>query len=229
MPETTTIVNTAPAVPPLATEIGTPPPVKPGWQTTEFWMKLAAILLSTLFASGAITNNTVLAVAGMAAAILGSLGYAVNRGMVKAAASKGAVVTASVQPVMRTLAPVLAVLVLAFSAPACGPAAPIIATGGQIVVDCVSQNRDQIEALVGAFWNAITNGASWSTVEQQAIANGETLGGCAFAEVVQKFLAPPPGRAAPPAAEGQAARRALEDFRTKHARGATFHTPAGNL
>lgn len=60
-------------------------PVKPGYKTTEFWLKLAALLLSTLFASGVMTSNTVLAVAGVAASILTALGYAVTRAMVKAA------------------------------------------------------------------------------------------------------------------------------------------------
>lgn len=111
----------------------------------------------------------------------------------------------------------------------CGPAAPVIAAGGAIIVDCISQDRDQIVALGAALWNAVMHGASWSEVEKQAIANGETIGGCALAETVQKYLAPPPGRAAPDPDSGRAARAALEDFRGKHARGATFKTPAGDL
>lgn len=62
--------------------------VKPGWKTSEFWKGSAAILLSTLFASGVLTNNVVLAIAGIAASMLGSMGYAVSRTMVKSSAAK---------------------------------------------------------------------------------------------------------------------------------------------
>lgn len=57
--------------------------VKPGWRTSEFWLKIAATGLSALFASGLITNNTTLAIAGIAAAELGSFGYTVLRSQVK--------------------------------------------------------------------------------------------------------------------------------------------------
>lgn len=57
--------------------------VKPGWKTSEFWMKIAANGLTALFASGLITNNTALAIAGIAAAELGSFGYTVMRTQAK--------------------------------------------------------------------------------------------------------------------------------------------------
>ena len=60
-----------------------PAPVKPGWQTTEFWLSLAATLLSALFAAGVLTNSTALAIAGIAATILTALGYTVSRALVK--------------------------------------------------------------------------------------------------------------------------------------------------
>jgi hypothetical protein len=72
---------------PLSTDtpviLATVPP-KPGFRTSEFWLKVAAMLLTALFASGAVTNNTVLAVAGIAASMLGALGYTVARSLVKA-------------------------------------------------------------------------------------------------------------------------------------------------
>lgn len=58
-------------------------PAKPGFYTSEFWLKVAAMLLTALFASGALTNSTALAIAGIAATILGALGYTVSRTMVK--------------------------------------------------------------------------------------------------------------------------------------------------
>lgn len=71
--------DTAVTVTPIAA------PVKPGWRTSEFWLKLAATGLSALFVSGLITNNTELAIAGIVAAELGSFGYTVMRTSAKAA------------------------------------------------------------------------------------------------------------------------------------------------
>lgn len=65
----------------------TPPaPVTPGYKTTEFWLKIAAMLLTAAYASGALTNSTALSIAGIAATILGALGYTVARTMLKAGA-----------------------------------------------------------------------------------------------------------------------------------------------
>ncbi len=64
----------------------TPVPPKPGYKTTEFWLKIGALALSAVFASGALTNNTALAIAGIAATVLTALGYTVSRTVLKAAA-----------------------------------------------------------------------------------------------------------------------------------------------
>jgi hypothetical protein len=71
------------------TDTATPVPtaVTPGYKTTEFWLHLAALLLTALFASGVIpTSGTAAQVAAIAASLLGSVGYSVGRSMVKAAA-----------------------------------------------------------------------------------------------------------------------------------------------
>lgn len=75
----------APAPLPTATALA-----KPGWQTSEFWKGLAAMALTALFASGILTNNTALAIAGIAASMLTSMGYTVSRTMVKSGAAKAA-------------------------------------------------------------------------------------------------------------------------------------------
>lgn len=63
-----------------------PAPTKPGYKTTEFWLKCAALLLTALFASGAIpTSGTAATIAAIAATMLGALGYTVSRSLVKAA------------------------------------------------------------------------------------------------------------------------------------------------
>lgn len=57
---------------------------KPGYKTTEFWLTLAATVLSLVFASGALGAGGVdLQIAGIIASVLGALGYTVTRGGVK--------------------------------------------------------------------------------------------------------------------------------------------------
>lgn len=61
-------------------------PKKPGYRTTEFWLGLAATLLTALYAGGAIpTTGKVATVAAIAATALVALGYTVTRANVKAA------------------------------------------------------------------------------------------------------------------------------------------------
>jgi hypothetical protein len=62
---------------------------KPGYKTTEFWLATGATLLSALFASGVLAEGSLaLKIAGIAATVLGALGYAVVRGAVKKAQAK---------------------------------------------------------------------------------------------------------------------------------------------
>lgn len=80
--QTTSIVP----VPPGPT---TPPP-KPGFQTSEFWLKVAAFALTTLLASGAIPTNGQLAqIVAMASTMLGSIIYTASRTSVKNASQEG--------------------------------------------------------------------------------------------------------------------------------------------
>jgi lysophospholipid acyltransferase (LPLAT)-like uncharacterized protein len=59
-------------------------PPKPGYQTTEFWAGLAAMLLTAAYASDAIPTGSVAEkIAAIAATILTTLGYSVVRGITK--------------------------------------------------------------------------------------------------------------------------------------------------
>lgn len=59
-------------------------PAKPGYKTTEFWLSLAAMLLSAAWASGAISDGgTIDKVIGMVASVLTALGYTVARSKAK--------------------------------------------------------------------------------------------------------------------------------------------------
>lgn len=56
-----------------------------GAKSSEFWLTLAATLLSFLFASGVIPTGSWIEMAlGIGATILGALGYQVSRTIVKA-------------------------------------------------------------------------------------------------------------------------------------------------
>lgn len=59
--------------------------IEPGWRSTELWLKVAAMLLTALYASGVIpTGGPAATVAAIAATMLGALGYTVARSYVKA-------------------------------------------------------------------------------------------------------------------------------------------------
>lgn len=117
--------NPVPAPPPTATV------VTPGFRTSEFWLKVAAIALTALFASGVIpTSGPVATVAAIAATMLGALGYTVARSFVKAAG-----------------AAVLALALLAGGTQtACG-ATSKAALGD--AVDCTTADRVKLEGQFG--------------------------------------------------------------------------------
>jgi hypothetical protein len=102
--------------------------------------------------------------------------------------------------------------------------------GSDTVISCIEQNAGSIAASVADTWARCRppGGAiDWACVENHAITDGKLIGGCALADIVQEYLTPPAGRAAP--VDGLAARGALEDFRSKHAGGATYRTAKGDI
>jgi uncharacterized membrane protein len=61
-------------------------PVKPGYQTTEFWLTSAATLVGLLIASGIIPTSGIWPqIVAVISSVLSSLGYSIGRSMVKAA------------------------------------------------------------------------------------------------------------------------------------------------
>ena len=59
---------------------------KPGYKTTEFWLKVVALLLTILYASDAIpVGGEIDKLMAIGATVLGALGYTVSRTMVKRA------------------------------------------------------------------------------------------------------------------------------------------------
>ena len=60
--------------------------VKPGWKTTEFWVTVICALGSLLWGAGVLAPEgagTADKIFGCVAAALGSLGYAISRGLAK--------------------------------------------------------------------------------------------------------------------------------------------------
>lgn len=98
------------------------------------------------------------------------------------------------------------------------------------VVDCTVADQAQVQALIAELSPLlIGQSPDWTKIEKDAIAAGETIGGCALASVIQAYLAPKAGLAAPDPLTGQLAHAVLEDFRARFAGGATFRTRVGDL
>ena len=74
------VQTTTPAAAPAAADT----PVKPGYQTTEFWLSAAATLVGLAIASGIVpTTGTWPQVVGLVTGVLGAMGYTVSRTTVK--------------------------------------------------------------------------------------------------------------------------------------------------
>lgn len=59
-------------------------PIKPGYRTTEFWFTTLAQIVGLLTASGAFSDDSIIAkIVGLATMALSTMGYQVSRGMAK--------------------------------------------------------------------------------------------------------------------------------------------------
>lgn len=207
------IVETSPAAGTTTQTTTTTDPVRPGWKTTEFWLKVAAIILTALFASGVIpTTGTAAMIAAIAATILGALGYTVGRSLVKAAG-----------------AALILCALFASSQTACGPVAVGAGAGRAkvAVIDCTKADAGQIAAVLAGFAPLLRGSApDWKAVEANAIAAGTTIGGCALQELWESYTSPKLALTGMSDGRGAVAQVVLEDFRTNHAGGATFATGA---
>lgn len=121
-----------------------------------------------------------------------------------------------------------AALVIALSAGCPGPGPlPVVADA---VIDCTGENRPQINALFAELYPLVfLQSPDWSAVYQRAKTAGRDIGGCVIAELVQRYLAPAPGKTAPSGDASWAAHQTLEEFRANEAGGASFKTEHGNL
>ena len=119
------------------------------------------------------------------------------------------------------------IFVLATSCKDCGkgPVGPAV----HVVVDCLQQDQGKLGELAQELLSLITGAnPDWATFYTKAHAAGINIGGCVAAELIQKYLAPPPGNAAPSPENGQAARATMDKLRADFG-GATFKTAQGEL
>lgn len=227
---TTTTITAADADLATSTVVTLPTPIaKPGYRTSEFWLKCVAMVLSALFASGVLTTDTALAIAGMAATVLTALGYTVARTMVKTGA----------------LVLLLAVLPGLALTSSCSRGA--VGTVGQIAWDCTEPQRaEAVAVLTPLATSAIRAAASAdgklvdATLLRAALgtANLKTQVGsilmCAAAEAFAALIAPSKPSSVGPAAapfelDGAAARAAFDRLRNEQFPGVRLTTGRGVL
>lgn len=92
------------------------------------------------------------------------------------------------------------------------------------IVDCTKQDQSAIEGGLAGLLPLLTGGSvDWGTIESRAEALGATIGGCVLSDIVQQYMT----RKTATQAEVDGnwlAKDALEHFRSKMVKGATFHT-----
>ena len=110
----------------------------------------------------------------------------------------------------------------------CGPGPGPVPVIADAVIDCtLGDARPSIDALIMELAPLVTlDSPDWYAVYQRAKKAGKTIGGCALAEIVQRYLG---GRSAAPESESWKARSTLDEFRATEAGGATFRTSYGDL
>jgi hypothetical protein len=119
----------------------------------------------------------------------------------------------------------------------CSDCAGTKPTGGSVitsVVDCTAPGGDlmgriETEALKMAALAFGPDLNKWSEIETLAVNDGLTIGGCAFAKVVNDWITKKSLASANSAAEINDAKSVFEKYRVSYAGGATFRSAAGDM
>ncbi len=128
---------------------------------------------------------------------------------------------------MRRGLPLLIALSIAFAG--CPCKAPPVGPAIGAVIDCLSQDKTRIDAVTAELQPLLAlESPNWEMFEAKAKAAGINIGGCVAAELINRYLAPAPGNAAPAPEAGEAARATMERLRASFG-GATFKTAQGTL
>jgi hypothetical protein len=105
-----------------------------------------------------------------------------------------------------------------------GPVVPVAT-----IIDCLQQDQGKLGSLAAELLPLIAGSSpDWATFYAKAKAAGVSIGGCVAADLINRYLAPPPGNAAPSPEAGQAARATMDKLRADFG-GATFKTSQGTL
>ena len=125
----------------------------------------------------------------------------------------------------RHLLAIALVLVFASSCKRCdSPVVPVAA-----IIDCLQQDQGKLGSLAAELLPLITGGSpDWATFYQKAKDAGVSIGGCVAADLINRYLAPPPGNAAPSPEAGKLARETMDKLRADFG-GASFKTSQGTL
>lgn len=203
----------------------TPTAITPGWKTTEFRLKVAAFILTALYASGVIPTSGIAAtLMAIGATMLGALGYTVSRTFVKTAGALFLVFLFASAPMLASCATVKA------GASAVGAGAKAAEAK---VVKCAKADAGPIAlafgqlALQATMSYAATGSVNFDSIEhsaeESAKAQGVAIAGCAFKPVLELIAKLFPstvargaqGLLAPPDI-GEQANAALARFKAAH-------------
>lgn len=110
-----------------------------------------------------------------------------------------------------------------------GSCRPYVRPATHVVIDCFAQDQAKLETFAAELLPLFEGEQpNWATFQERAVDAGVNIGGCVAATLIQKYLAPAPGNAAPSPENSQAAHEAFEAVRKKF-NGAQFKTEHGTL
>jgi hypothetical protein len=131
-------------------------------------------------------------------------------------------------------ASIAALLVIASCSSGCPGTAPTGVTVTHDIVACADQgqgvlSRIESEIIMMGALAISTDPDRWAKIETTAINDGLTVGGCAFARVVNDWIKKKSLGEAGAAEQIHVAKSTFEDYRAKYANSSTFRTSQGDL
>lgn len=126
----------------------------------------------------------------------------------------------------RLTIPLFVALSIAFAGCPCKKDPIVVA---HVVIDCIAQDQGKLGSLAAELLPLISGSSpDWAAFYQKAKDAGVSIGGCVAADLINRYLAPPPGNAAPSPEAGKLARETMDKLRADFG-GATFKTAQGEL
>jgi hypothetical protein len=155
---------------------------------------------------------------------VGAQGVAdVGKGAAQVRADANAAFIAGARPTVPPLTSILPlVALLAIGAGVMSTSCGVPAAAGHAVIDCTKADAAQLEAAAVRLLSA----PGWAALESEAIAAGETIGGCALLAVINRYR--PSQSFAPAPAPAPAPHDVVERVRA-HFGGVTWRTASGDL